>query len=609
MVPSAGLLFYDEASTARTLRSVALTGTPDLLQGQVRSPTDWYTRSRWDLAYHEASQSLYYLGDERNDEVLNLWKLSLSDGALTRLTDEPYVYGWSFNADETRIAVLGRRPLGDSESEFTTCLDTMNPDGTDRTRIVCDSPAVQFTWSEPAWTADGRGLVTAVNLAGRRDRTNLAWISFATSEIHVVTEPKADRSDAVALHPWLSRDEVAYWSDETGFDQLYVYNVTSGKRRQLSKFDREISWAKVLNPDQPRIAAVLHRPDEDRIVVLDPKTGAELGGVTIAGTATVIGDDKRGQLWVSITSGSSPFRVDHLTIGEDGSLTSEPWLQLPTAVADQLVRCTQERVSIPTWDIDPATKKPRELSAFLYRPVVPVPAQRALVRVQSFYGGENAWSTETQVFCDAGISTLSASVRGSDGYGLAFSSINDGDLGGDEIVDDFALGKWLETQGFSHGHVGIFGRSHGGYATVRALTFPPGTNGHTDDLYAFGFGMADAGFYDIASFYAASNIPDWVELEAGNPATEAEKLHDRSPLSHVDLLAAPLFLSHGENDNRVPVAESRAFAAACAAAGKGCTYVEFAGQGHRVRGLENEVRLYQARFDFLNKVLTEPATP
>ena len=59
---------------------------------------------------------------------------------------------------------------------------------------------------------------------------------------------------------------------------------------------------------------------------------------------------------------------------------------------------------------------------------------------------------------------------------------------------------------------GVAGGSHGGYATMRALTFPPETNGRGEG-YDFGFGMSHAGFSSIVSFYDATNIPDWIILE------------------------------------------------------------------------------------------------
>ena len=137
---------------------------------------------------------------------------------------------------------------------------------------------------------------------------------------------------------------------------------------------------------------------------------------------------------------------------------------------------------------------------------------------------------------------------------------------------------------------------------MRALTFPPETNGRGED-YDFGFGMSHAGFSSIVSFYDATNIPDWIILEAGDPVAEREKLLDRSPISHVDLLDSPILLTHGSNDNRVGVTESRSFVEAARQVEKPVTYVEFEGQGHGISGLENQVTYYQTRFDFLESVV------
>jgi dipeptidyl aminopeptidase/acylaminoacyl peptidase len=98
-----------------------------------------------------------------------------------------------------------------------------------------------------------------------------------------------------------------------------------------------------------------------------------------------------------------------------------------------------------------------------------------------------------------------------------------------------------------------------------------------------------------------------VKLEAGDPVKEKDKLLDRSPISHVDLLRSPILLTHGENDNRVPVLESRQFAEKAKALGKPVTYVEFEGQGHGLKGIPNQKRLWQARFSFLESALDAPA--
>ena len=105
------------------------------------------------------------------------------------------------------------------------------------------------------------------------------------------------------------------------------------------------------------------------------------------------------------------------------------------------------------------------------------------------------------------------------------------------------------------------------------------------------------------TFFDATNIPDWIILESGDPKTEREKLLDRSPITHVARLESPILLTHGSNDNRVGVTESRAFAEAAKRLGKPVTYIEFEGQGHGIKGLENQVRYYKAQLDFLEGVV------
>ncbi len=73
----------------------------------------------------------------------------------------------------------------------------------------------------------------------------------------------------------------------------------------------------------------------------------------------------------------------------------------------------------------------------------------------------------------------------------------------------------------------------------------------------------------------------------------------------MDLLQSPLLLTHGTNDNRVGVTESRQFNAAAVELHKPVTYVEFEGQGHGISGLANLVQYYQTQFDFLHGVVCD----
>jgi len=227
-----------------------------------------------------------------------------------------------------------------------------------------------------------------------------------------------------------------------------------------------------------------------------------------------------------------------------------------------------------------------------------------VVMIQSFYGGKNTFSTRTQILAEAGIHVFSVSPRGSSGFGKEFSALNDGDLGGNEIIDIFYAAEYIsEYLGIPPERIGVFGGSHGGYATMRILTFPDEVNGQRVS-FDWGFGISHAGFSDIEHFYEHCNIPDWVKMEAGDPATESAKLLDRSPISHADKAKGKLLLTHGTNDSRVPIEGSRQMAAQLEKYGKDYELVEFEGQGHSIKGLENTARNYRVWFKFLESLDT-----
>ena len=591
-------LFYNHQRDTKILKRVPFgTEVPDLEAGIPVNDIDWNSRTRWGGEFHRDTNSLYFTGDESNDERLNLFRLALEDGATTALTDEPYLYGWSLSPDESRFGLVVRR----GDGPYTSCLETMNVDGSNRQQIVCDTPAAQFSWRGPAWAPDGSGVLVRVNVEGKRSRANLAWVGFDNPEIQIYTDPAVDRTMARTLDDWLDADRSLVVVDDTGHPQLGVFSRATGEISWRAPFERDLASLELLTVDGKQLLLlILHRPDEDWLITQDAETGAELDRVVIDGTAEILDTDKQSRALLRVTSASTPFSTEWLTVDADGSIQRDPWFGLPTDLASKIVHCDVKPVSFPTHDDDPETGEKRQIQGFLFTPRAPLEVPAA--RIVAFYGGSNSFSTDHQIFCEAGIATLSPAVRGARGYGSDFFQLNDGDLGGDEIVDLFAAARFLETEGYAQDRIGVFGGSHGGYATMRAMTFPPETNGHNDS-YPFAFGISHAGFSSILSFYEDCNIPDWVVLEAGDPATEADKLLDRSPISHADKLTGALMMTHGANDNRVPVRESRQMKAACDAANVVCNYVEIPGQGHGIKGLANQQALYAERFKFLEGVL------
>jgi len=602
-------LFFFATGDRYTLKMLDLRGVAgplDLGKAVTVSDVDWSRRSLWRLHHHAASDTLWLHADERNDEQMNLWTLDLKSGALTQASNHEYVYGFGFSADETQVAYL---PRSGSKAPFRSCLRVMDVKTRAAREVVCDTQALRFTWSELRWSPEGDEVYFQAQVDGDRNRVQLVAVDLKAAKptVKVLTDPKVPRTEAAALDGWVDGDGLMFLANDDGYVNLHRYSRKTGQLRQVTRFTEDLSSARLVDAG---VFAVHRTPMGSTQVLVEPRSGKLLGAQPQRGKADVIDGHGEQVLWTQ-EAPDLVFEANLATLapsdGKAAGLSNMQVITLPPALAEQIVQCRAEAVKIPTFDRDRATGKPRELHAFVLRPIRALADRgRELALVRAFYGGENEYSTFDHVMCAAGLTVISPAVRGSDGFGKAFMALNDADLGGDEIVDLFHVARWAEkTLGLAPRQIGVYGGSHGGYATMRALTFHAADAGDGRGVpFEFGFGLAHAGFSDIKSFHDQCNIPDWVVLESGDPARPEQlaRMRDRSPLNHVDLLRSPLLLTHGSNDWRVPVGESRAFHEQAKALGKPVTYVEFAGQGHHIEGVALQRQLFQARFDFLMRV-------
>lgn len=284
-------------------------------------------------------------------------------------------------------------------------------------------------------------------------------------------------------------------------------------------------------------------------------------------------------------------------------MNRESFIRYPADVLHDILHGKSEAIEFPTFDIDPRTMQTRKIHAFLYIPErLPKDPSKRRAIVTAFYGGENKFAVDYQILLQAGFIVLSPAVRGSWGFGAEYYALNDRDLGGNEIIDLIYAGRYLARRfEMNEPQIGLQGGSHGGYCSMRAATFPSEVNNRTES-FQWGFAISSFGISNIIDYYHTCNIPDWVLQKAGNPETEQEKLMDRSPVSHADKAIGPILMVHGENDNRVPVDQSRQMAAALSKAGKPYTFVELPGQGHGWRGLAQNLLYYSAVFEFLDRL-------
>ena len=595
------LLYFDDQPEGKWLRRhrVDQTARFALAEGERIGATDWSTRTFAHARYHPPSGQLYLTSDEENDEHLNIYTLNLEDGQIEPVTAGDYIYGWSFSDDDQLLAYLPRAGL---QEPLVSTLRIRNlTTGEDREILSDEGGADRFVWSHIAFAPGQDRVILTIQHDGDRKLVSLAQIDLAAPALDYLIEPRVLRYGLELLEDWVSDTELLYRSSESGFSNLYLYDLETRRARQITHYDEDISDARLLGTDPPLVIVAIRRPHETELRLIDARSGYALCREVIAATVDIVAAHAYRGIF-SINHLTAPLRLEWFqAVREEGlwNLKRALLSAMPAEVEEQVVHCRTERVTYPTFD-RLADGSPRRLHGFYLEPRVPPvdPAER-LVLITAFYGGGNRYDQKTHILGAAGIACFSPAPRGSWGFGAEFAALNNHDLGGDEIVDIIYAAKWLvEEAGYAPHQIGVQGGSHGGYATMRTLTFPPETNGRNAS-FDFGFGISHAGFSDILTFYESCNIPDWVLLEAGDPGTEREKLMERSPINHVARLRAPLLLTHGKNDWRVPVTESRRFVEKARVLGKPVTYVEFPRQGHGIGGLQNRLEYYQAIFDFL----------
>jgi len=240
------------------------------------------------------------------------------------------------------------------------------------------------------------------------------------------------------------------------------------------------------------------------------------------------------------------------------------------------------------------------VSGLLYRPGQGQgPGRAQLPVVLVIHGGPEfqalpLFSPLIQSLVARGIAVLAPNVRGSTGYGQHYQRLIYRDWGGGDLQDLAAAADYLQGQDWADGgRLGVYGASYGGFATLSCLSRLP-------EMWRAGVSVC--GPSDLASLAAAvpatwrHRVRDWIG-DPGDP-DDARMLAERSPLTYVDRIRAPLLLAHGINDARVAVAESERIHERLAGRGHLSRLLRIEGEGHSVGDRKNGITLHQAVIDW-----------
>jgi dipeptidyl aminopeptidase/acylaminoacyl peptidase len=210
------------------------------------------------------------------------------------------------------------------------------------------------------------------------------------------------------------------------------------------------------------------------------------------------------------------------------------------------------------------------------------------------------YDAHAQWLANRGYLCVQVNFRGSAGYGKAFLNAGNRQWGAamqNDLTD--AVAHIISRGWADPAKVAIMGGSYGGYATLAGAAFTP-------DLYCCGVDIV--GPSNLITLIETIP-PYWAPMIAqfhhrvGNPATDAEFLWSRSPLSAVGQIRIPLLIAQGANDPRVKQAESEQIVTALQKAGIEYDYMLFEDEGHGFAKPENRLKFFGAADQFLARFL------
>jgi dipeptidyl aminopeptidase/acylaminoacyl peptidase len=422
----------------------------------------------------------------------------------------------------------------------------------------------------------------------------------ATGITHVTAA--AGGSGESAIQPrWLG-DQLILLSDRTGWWNLYRWDDPD--LHPLHPDDAEFAfpqWTLGQNP-----YAVL---DEDHLLCSVCRSGPQSVGILTVSTGQLveITDNRVGALCLAAAAGRAaavlgfPDRSPAVALLDAGR---RQWSEVRTA-APVIIPPDACSIAEPvSWSGEEGV-----VHGWLYPPTNPgftAPAGTRPPLIVLSHGGPTGFaagmfSIGYQFWTSRGFGLLDVNYGGSAGFGRAYRERLRGQWG---VVDarDCVSGAlaMVDQNRAERQHLAIKGGSAGGYTTLRALTT---SRVFTAGISQFGIGDLEALAKETHKFESR-----YLDGLIG-PYPQAREIYlDRSPIQHVDQLAAPILLLQGTEDRVVPPDQAELMAEAARAKGLPVALIMYAGEGHGFRRAETIISTTEAQLYFLGRLFGhEPA--
>lgn len=183
----------------------------------------------------------------------------------------------------------------------------------------------------------------------------------------------------------------------------------------------------------------------------------------------------------------------------------------------------------------------------------PAGASGPLPTVFEIHGGptwhdSDAFAAGPAAWVDHGYAVVRVNYRGSTGYGREWTDALKHRVGLIELEDIAAVREWAVTSGLADpARIVLAGGSWGGYLTLLGVGTQP-------DAWAVGLAAVPVADY-VTAYHDEMEALKAMDrtLLGGTPEEVPERFEASSPLTYVDAVKAPVYISAGVNDPRCPI--------------------------------------------------------
>ncbi|HEY4546594.1 MAG TPA: S9 family peptidase [Pedomonas sp.] len=476
--------------------------------------------------------------DRQGDEFFQLYRLDPGAARAVLLTDGKSRNGSpTWFKDGSRFLYTSTRRTGQDNDLYV--IDPRDP--------KTDTLVARLQgggWRPADVSADGKSALV------------LKYISVNQSEVHLL-DIASGKMRQVTPKGMVSYGDARFAPDGT----IYVTTDAEGEFRTLARLDPKTGkTTRVSNndkwdvedfgiaPDGSFLAYTINEAGSSRLVIHNlVRRIAPVSPELPQGVISNLKISSTGEVGFSFSSAKTPgdvFSVNPQT------LEVKRWTASETGGVDTSAYVEPELVSIKSFD-------GLEVSGFLYRPdPAKFPGKRPMI-IHIHGGPEGQIRPEFQgnynyLVNQMGIAMFFPNVRGSEGYGKTFLTLDNGFKREDSVKD---IGAFLDALAkdpqLDKDRFGITGRSYGGYMTLAALTH------YSDKVRA---GLEVVGISHFVTFLNNTQgyRRDLRRVEYGDERDPKMKAHLEkiSPLTNVDKIKVPLMVVTGANDPRVPASEA-----------------------------------------------------